>query len=96
MVSFMLKGRRITTVKKRHPEGEIEMASARDPKDPRPLEVFNQYRGLLFSVAYRMLGSAADAGGHGAGELHSLATGSGHCHPLSASFSHDDRQPALY
>jgi DNA-directed RNA polymerase specialized sigma24 family protein len=62
MVSFMLEGRRITTVKKRHPEGEIEMASARDPKDPRPLEVFDQYRGLLFSVAYRMLGSAADAG----------------------------------
>ena len=29
--------------------------------DARPLAVFNEHRGLLFSVAYRMLGSRADA-----------------------------------
>ncbi len=29
--------------------------------DTARLATFNQYRGLLFSVAYRMLGSVADA-----------------------------------
>ena len=29
--------------------------------DADRLAIFNQYRGLLFSVAYRMLGSVADA-----------------------------------
>jgi RNA polymerase sigma-70 factor (ECF subfamily) len=32
-----------------------------DMKDQHRLEVFNQHRGLLFSIAYRMLGSSADA-----------------------------------
>jgi RNA polymerase sigma-70 factor, ECF subfamily len=36
------------------------MEGSRDLKDQR-LETFNQHRGLLFSVAYRMLGSRADA-----------------------------------
>jgi hypothetical protein len=31
-----------------------------DLKDPRKLEVLNQYRGMLFSIVCRMLGSAAD------------------------------------
>jgi RNA polymerase sigma-70 factor (ECF subfamily) len=30
-------------------------------QEPSRLEVFDQYRGLLFSIAYRMLGSVADA-----------------------------------
>jgi hypothetical protein len=29
--------------------------------DENRLATFNQYRGLLFSIAYRMLGSVADA-----------------------------------
>jgi RNA polymerase sigma-70 factor, ECF subfamily len=32
-----------------------------DTTAPGRLATFNQYRGLLFSVAYRMLGSVADA-----------------------------------
>lgn len=36
------------------------MEDSRDLKDQR-LETFNQHRGLLFSIAYRMLGSRADA-----------------------------------
>ncbi len=32
-----------------------------DPEDPIRLATFDQYRSLLFSVAYRMLGSVADA-----------------------------------
>lgn len=32
-----------------------------DPEDPSRLATFDQYRGLLFSIAYRMLGSVADA-----------------------------------
>ena len=36
------------------------MANSQDLKDPR-FEIFNRHRGLLFSIAYRMLGSAADA-----------------------------------
>jgi RNA polymerase sigma-70 factor (ECF subfamily) len=31
------------------------------PEDPSRLAAFTQYRGLLFSIAYRMLGSVADA-----------------------------------
>src|SRR5438874_835809 len=30
-------------------------------EDPNGLAAFDQYRGLLFSIAYRMLGSVADA-----------------------------------
>ena len=36
------------------------MESSHDPEQRR-LEVFSQYRGFLFSIAYRMLGSVADA-----------------------------------
>jgi RNA polymerase sigma-70 factor (ECF subfamily) len=32
-----------------------------DAEDPNRLVAFDQYRGLLFSIAYRMLGSVADA-----------------------------------
>lgn len=32
-----------------------------DPEEPSRLAAFNEYRGLLFSIAYRMLGSVADA-----------------------------------
>jgi RNA polymerase sigma-70 factor (ECF subfamily) len=32
-----------------------------DPEDSGRLTAFNQYRGLLFSIAYRMVGSVADA-----------------------------------
>ena len=32
-----------------------------DTEDPGWLATFEQYRGLLFSIAYRMLGSVADA-----------------------------------
>ena len=32
-----------------------------DPEAPVRLATFDQYRSLLFSVAYRMLGSVADA-----------------------------------
>src|ERR1700728_260792 len=44
-----------------------ESNSAPEEEAPRtaaastPLAVFDQYRGLLFSIAYRMLGSVADA-----------------------------------
>ena len=37
------------------------MANSQDLKDPQRFEIFNRHRGLLFSIAYRMLGSAADA-----------------------------------
>jgi RNA polymerase sigma-70 factor, ECF subfamily len=37
------------------------MTDAPDAKETERLEIFNHHRGLLFSVAYRMLGSAADA-----------------------------------
>src|SRR5258707_1497783 len=36
-------------------------AQQHDPEVPIRLATFDQYRGLLFSVAYRMLGSVADA-----------------------------------
>src|SRR5215467_16064934 len=36
------------------------MEDLHDSKDQR-LEVFNRHRGLLFGIAYRMLGSVADA-----------------------------------
>ena len=38
-----------------------EKANAQSAGDADRLGTFNQYRGLLFSVAYRMLGSVADA-----------------------------------
>ena len=31
------------------------------PADPRALTAFNEHRSLLFSIAYRMVGSVADA-----------------------------------
>lgn len=37
-----------------------ERPTESDPPDPR-LDAFNQHRGLLFSIAYRMLGSASEA-----------------------------------
>jgi len=37
------------------------MVNSQDLKDPQRFEIFNRHRGLLFSIAYRMLGSAADA-----------------------------------
>src|SRR3984885_11907187 len=39
------------------PEEEAPQTAA----GPSPLAFFDQYRGLLFSIAYRMLGSVADA-----------------------------------
>jgi RNA polymerase sigma-70 factor, ECF subfamily len=44
--------------------GNIGAASGAQPHDPEVpirLATFDQYRSLLFSVAYRMLGSVADA-----------------------------------
>jgi RNA polymerase sigma-70 factor, ECF subfamily len=38
------------------------------------LEIFNQYRSLLFAIAYRMLGSVTEAEDMGTGNLDSLAT----------------------
>ncbi|HSP17677.1 MAG TPA: RNA polymerase sigma-70 factor [Thermoanaerobaculia bacterium] len=37
-----------------------ELSTVNDPPDSR-LDAFNQHRNLLFSIAYRMLGSASDA-----------------------------------
>ena len=37
------------------------MSFPEEPKQQSRLETFNQHRGLLFSIAYRMLGSSADA-----------------------------------
>jgi RNA polymerase sigma-70 factor (ECF subfamily) len=37
------------------------MTNSGDVSDPERFEVFNRHRALLFSIAYRMLGSAADA-----------------------------------
>src|SRR5215469_11046796 len=37
------------------------MVNSQDLKDPQRFEIFNRHRGPLFSIAYRMLGSAADA-----------------------------------
>ena len=45
-------------------KGEIEASGGEQPHDPEVpirLATFDQYRSLLFSVAYRMLGSVADA-----------------------------------
>ena len=41
-------------------EGKFKLSELRT-RDPQRLEMFSQHRGLLFSIAYRMLGSAADA-----------------------------------
>jgi RNA polymerase sigma factor (sigma-70 family) len=43
------------------PEGDRTETNARDSRESIRLATFDQYRGLLFSVAYRMLGSVADA-----------------------------------
>ena len=40
---------------------DSEAAQQPDPEDSGRLTAFNQYRGLLFSIAYRMVGSVADA-----------------------------------
>jgi hypothetical protein len=43
---------------------EMNHVGPPQPNDPEVsirLATFNQYRGLLFSIAYRMLGSVADA-----------------------------------
>jgi DNA-directed RNA polymerase specialized sigma24 family protein len=56
----------------RHNEGQREHAMSRDSEkasgtplesgdDSSKLAAFEQHRGLLFSIAYRMLGSVADA-----------------------------------
>src|SRR6266849_6539823 len=42
-------------------KGASEETKRQDSGDAGRLATFNQYRGLLFSVAYRMLGSVADA-----------------------------------
>jgi len=42
-------------------KGASEQANTQTGEDDDRLATFNQYRGLLFSVAYRMLGSVADA-----------------------------------
>ena len=39
----------------------MKSSEADSSPDVRLLAVFNEHRGLLFSVAYRMLGSRADA-----------------------------------
>lgn len=39
----------------------IDQMLPNDPEIPNRLAIFDQYRSLLFSVAYRMLGSVADA-----------------------------------
>jgi RNA polymerase sigma-70 factor (ECF subfamily) len=44
--------------------GDIGVSGGEPPREPRisiRLATFDQYRGLLFSVAYRMLGTVADA-----------------------------------
>jgi RNA polymerase sigma-70 factor (ECF subfamily) len=41
--------------------GALDGAQPHDPEVPIRLATFDQYRSLLFSVAYRMLGSVADA-----------------------------------
>src|SRR5713101_3389755 len=44
--------------------GNVGISDAKPPIDPGAsirLATFDQYRGLLFSIAYRMLGSVADA-----------------------------------
>lgn len=41
--------------------GEERMQKKNDPEIPIRLATFDQYRSLLFSVAYRMLGTVADA-----------------------------------
>jgi RNA polymerase sigma-70 factor, ECF subfamily len=42
-------------------KGASEQSNAQSGRDADRLATFSQYRGLLFSVAYRMLGSVADA-----------------------------------
>jgi len=39
----------------------VEATQPADAEDPGRLTAFNQYRALLFSIAYRMVGSVADA-----------------------------------
>ena len=39
----------------------LRATQSRGAEDPNGLVAFDQYRGLLFSIAYRMLGSVADA-----------------------------------
>jgi len=47
---------------KKHGKTEISSGAHREASaDTLRLATFDQYRGLLFSVAYRMLGSVADA-----------------------------------
>jgi hypothetical protein len=40
--------------------GELIGTESADSASARGLATFDQYRGLLFSVAYRLLGSVAD------------------------------------
>lgn len=44
-----------------HSPGCHEKAQTDNPQDAVRLATFDQYRGLLFSIAYRMLGTVADA-----------------------------------
>jgi hypothetical protein len=41
--------------------GDNQRAQTSSAKDAIRLATFDQYRGLLFSIAYRMLGTIADA-----------------------------------
>src|ERR1700733_2792180 len=48
-------------MRKNYDIGAPDGAQPLDPEVPIRLATFDQYRSLLFSVAYRMLGSVADA-----------------------------------
>jgi RNA polymerase sigma-70 factor, ECF subfamily len=48
-------------MRKNYDIGASDRAQPLDPEVPIRLATFDQYRSLLFSVAYRMLGSVADA-----------------------------------
>ena len=58
--------------------------------------IFEQYRELLFSIAYRMLGSRADAEDMATGNIHSLAAGILGTSPQSQIAFGNDHQPSLH
>lgn len=70
-------------------------ASSKAPRHDR-LESFSQHRPLLFGIAYRMLGSTADAEGSIARDIYSLAAGVGCRDRITESIPCDDFDPPLH
>ena len=65
------------------------------PSTDADASCFEEWRGLLFGIAYRMLGSATDAEGHGPRGVSAVGTTVGPRGGVGARLSGDDRDPAV-